>query len=222
MLGTQEFGPKKIFDIGGVVITETVVVTWIIMAIIMVFVTIATRKKDKVPKGLQNFVEFIVEAINGLVDNTMGPNGKPYRAYMGTLIIFIGIMNIIGLLGLRPPTADANTTMAFSIITFFMIQYTGIKRKKLGYLKGFFEPFWPMFPLNVIGELANPISLGFRLFGNVVGGLVIMSLLYGALGMLAFVPLPAIFHIYFDLFAGLLQSFIFMMLSMVLVSMAMD
>ncbi len=222
MLGTQEFGPKKIFDVGGVVITETVVVTWIVMALIMIFVTIATKKKDKVPTGLQNFVEFIVEVINGLVDTTMGPNGKPYRAYMGTLIIFIALMNIIGLFGLRPPTADANTTMALSIITFLMIQYSGLKKKKLGYLKGFFEPFFLMFPLNIIGELANPVSLGFRLFGNIVGGLVIMSLLYGALGMFAIVPIPAVFHVYFDLFAGLLQSFIFMMLSMVLVSMAMD
>ncbi len=222
MLGTQEFGPKVIFDVAGVEITETVVVTWVIMAIIMIFVSLATRKNEKVPRGVQNVVEAIVETINNLVDNTMGAHSKPYRAYMGTLLIFIGIANISGLFGFRPPTADANTTMALSIMTFVMIQYAGLKNQKLGYLKGFFEPFWLMFPMNVIGELANPISLGFRLFGNIVGGLVIMNLLYGALGYFAIIPVPALFHIYFDLFAGLLQSFIFMMLTMVLVSMAIE
>ncbi len=222
MSGTQEFGPKIIFKIAGIEITETVVVTWILMALIMLFVFIATRKKDKIPSGLQNFIEFLVETINNLVDTTMGSKAKSYRAYMGTIVIFIALANIIGLFGLRPPTADANTTMALSIMTFVMIQYAGLKNQKAGYLKGFFEPFWLMFPMNVIGELANPISLGFRLFGNIVGGLVIMSLLYGALGNLALLPLPAIFHIYFDLFSGLLQSFIFMMLSMVLVSMAIE
>ncbi len=222
MLGMQEFGPKIIFDIAGVEITETVVVTWIIMAIIMIFVTVATRKKDKVPRGLQNFVEFIVETLNNLVETTMGSHAKSYRAYMGTLIIFIALANISGLFGLRPPTADANTTMALSMMTFFMIQYAGLKNQKLGYIKGFFEPFFLMFPMNVIGELANPISLGFRLFGNIVGGLVIMSLLYGALGYIAILPIPALFHVYFDLFSGLLQSFIFMMLTMVLVSMAIE
>lgn len=222
MLGMQEFGPKIIFQVAGVEITETVVVTWILMALIMIFVSFATRRKDKVPYGIQNFMEFLVETLNNLVDTTMGSHAKAYRSYMSTLIIFIALANISGLFGLRPPTADANTTMALSVMTFIMIQYAGIKNRKLGYVKGFFEPFFLMFPMNVIGELANPISLGFRLFGNIVGGLVIMSLLYGALGYIAILPLPALFHVYFDLFSGLLQSFIFMMLSMVLVSMAIE
>ncbi len=109
----------------------------------------------------------------------------------------------------------------------------GIKSKGTGtYLKGFLEPFPALLPLNIIGELANPISLGFRLFGNIIGGLIIMNLLYGALAGLSGylgIPLPifqagipAVLHIYFDLFAGLLQSFIFTMLTMVFVSMAMD
>ncbi len=222
MLGTQEFGPKVIFDVAGIEITETVVVTWILMLAIMIFVTIATRRKDKIPYGIQNVIEVIVETINKLVETTMGKHAKKYRAYVGTIVIFIALANISGLFGLRPPTADANTTMALSVMTFLMIQYAGIKNQKMGYFKGFFEPFFLMFPMNVIGELANPVSLGFRLFGNIVGGMVIMSLMYSALGYFALIPLPAVFHIYFDLFAGLLQSFIFMMLTMVLVSMAIE
>jgi F-type H+-transporting ATPase subunit a len=102
-----------------------------------------------------------------------------------------------------------------------------------GYLKGFLEPFPALLPLNLMGELATPVSLAFRLFGNIVGGLIIMNLLYGALGGLTTsllginvpflqVGVPAALHIYFDLFAGLLQSFIFTMLTMVFVSIAMD
>ncbi|PKM70034.1 MAG: F0F1 ATP synthase subunit A, partial [Firmicutes bacterium HGW-Firmicutes-18] len=109
------------------------------------------------------------------------------------------------------------------------------RKKGIGkYLKGFTEPLLPMLPLNIIGELATPISLGFRLFGNIIGGLIIMNLIYSALAALssmlfgpAMIPvfqagLPAVLHVYFDLFAGVLQSFIFTMLTMVYVSMAMD
>ncbi len=222
MLGTQEFGPKIIMDIGGLQIGESVVVTWIIMAVIMIFVTIATKRKDDVPYGLQNFIEILVDTINNLVDTTMGECGKKYAPYMGTLVIYLAFANLAGLFGLRPPTADVNTTMALAMITFFMIHISGLYYRRGAYLKGFLEPFPLLLPLNLIGELATPISLGFRLFGNIVGGLIIMSLLYGFMGFLAVIPIPALLHVYFDLFAGLLQSFIFMMLTMVFVAMAIE
>ncbi len=222
MLGTQEFGPKIIMDIGGFQIGESVVVTWIIMAVIMIFVSFATRHKDDVPNSLQNFSEMLVDTINNLVETTMGESGKKYAPYMGTLVIYLAFANLSGLFGLRPPTADVNTTMALAMITFFMIHISGLYHRKGAYLKGFLEPIPFLLPLNIIGELATPISLGFRLFGNIVGGLIIMSLLYGFMGWLALIPIPALLHVYFDLFAGLLQSFIFMMLTMVFVAMAIE
>ncbi|PID82775.1 MAG: ATP synthase F0 subunit A [Clostridiales bacterium] len=222
MLGTQEFGPKIAIEFGDFAISESVVVMWIIMAVIMIFVTIATRKKDDVPTGLQNFVEMLVDSIYKLVDTTMGEKGRLYAPYMGTLVIFLALANIAGMFGLRPPTADVNTTMALAIMTFLMIHISGLYYRKGAYLKGFLEPMPFLLPLNIIGELATPISLGFRLFGNIVGGLIIMSLLYGALGWFAIIPVPAVLHIYFDLFAGFLQSFIFMMLTMVFVAMAIE
>jgi len=234
-LGTEGFGPRVVFEFGnGIVITETVTVTWFIMFVLVVFSILATRNLQKVPKGMQIITEAIVDGINGLTKQTMGEHRINFAPYVGTLILFIMLANIAGLFGLRPPTADANTTLSLAIMTFFMIHGFGIISKGLGgYLKGFLEPMWFLLPLNIIGELATPISLGFRLFGNIVGGMIIMGLLYGALGGLTTflfginipflqVGIPAFLHIYFDLFAGLLQSFIFTMLTMVFVSIAMD
>ncbi|MCK8059865.1 MULTISPECIES: F0F1 ATP synthase subunit A [unclassified Fusibacter] len=221
MPGTQGFGPE-IIQIGDFQLSQTVTVTWFIMAVIMIFVLVATKKKENVPTGLQNVVEVLVDAINGLVKQTMGEHRMNFAPYMGTLLIFLAVANLSGLFGFRPPTADVNTTMALAIMTFFAIHVLGTVSKGAGYFKGFLEPFPLLLPLNIIGELATPISLGFRLFGNIVGGTIIMSLLYGALGTFALIPIPAVLHVYFDLFAGLLQSFIFTMLTMVFVSMAID
>jgi len=227
------FGPRIIFEIGGIPITETVTNTWLIMIAVIVFSYFATRNLEKIPGKLQNALEALVDAIYGLTKQSMGDDKVGFAPYMGTLLIYLTIANLLGLVGFRPPTADVNTTLSLAIMTFAMIHGFGMKSKGVGtYLKGFTEPFAALTPLNVIGELATPISLGFRLFGNIVGGLIIMSLLYSALAVLSAkiglgIPIfqtavPAPFHIYFDLFAGVLQSFIFVMLSMVFVSMAMD
>lgn len=228
------FGPNIVFTLpGNVPVTETVTVTWFIMAVLAVFSYFATRNFDKVPKKFQNVVELLVESIYNLTAQTMGEDKIRFAPYMGTIIIFIAISNLSGLLGLRPPTADVNTTLALAIMTFVMVHYNSVKSNGLGtYLKGYLEPLPALLPLNIIGELANPISLSFRLFGNIVGGLIIMNLLYGALASLSgslglSIPIfqagiPAVLHIYFDLFAGLLQSFIFTMLTMVFIAMAMD
>ncbi|MFZ5968889.1 MAG: F0F1 ATP synthase subunit A [Bacillota bacterium] len=228
------FGPRVIFELpGGIPITETVTTTWIIMAVLTIFALIATRKFESVPKGLQNVVELLVDGVHKLTAQTMGEDKIAFAPYIGTLLMYLVCANLAGLFGFRPPTADVNTTLALALMTFVMIHFSGMKRKGVGtYLKGFLEPFPVMLPLNVIGELATPISLSFRLFGNIVGGLIIMNLLYGALATLSMklgigVPvlqtgIPAVLHIYFDVFAGVLQSFIFSMLTMVFVSIAMD
>lgn len=218
----EGFGPTYLFDLFGIPISETVFNTWIIMAVIMIAVSLAVRNFKTVPSGVQNVVEIVVDGINGLVKQTMGEHRMNFAPYMGTLLIFIAFANIAGLFGLFPPTADINTTLALAIMTFFAIHFFGVKSKGGGYFKGFLEPFPLLLPLNIIGELATPISLGFRLFGNVLGGMIIMTLLYNALGLMAIVPIPAVLHVYFDLFSGLLQSFIFTMLTMVFVSMAVD
>ncbi len=218
----EGFGPTYMFDLFGIPISETVFVTWIIMAVVMIFVLLTARNFEKIPRGMQNFLELLVGGINNLVGQTMGEHNIQFAPYMGTLLIFIGLANISGLFTLRPPTADVNTTLALALMTFFMIHFFGLKSKGGAYIKGFAEPFALMLPMNIIGELATPISLGFRLFGNVLGGMIIMTLLYKALSFFALIPFPAVLHVYFDLFSGLLQSFIFTMLTMVFVAMAID
>jgi F-type H+-transporting ATPase subunit a len=234
-LGTEGFGPRQVFEIlPKVWVSETVTVTWFIMAIVILLAYLGSRNLQKVPGKKQLVVETLVSGINGMTKQTMGEKNLNFAPYMGTLIIFIGVSNISGLFGLRPPTADVNTTMALAIMTFIMIHFFAVKSKgPVAHVKGFFEPFALLLPLNILGELATPISLGFRLFGNIVGGLIIMSLLYGALGYASSalvgigvpflqIGIPAVLHVYFDLFAGLLQSFIFVMLTMVFVSMNME
>ncbi|MDO5095000.1 MAG: F0F1 ATP synthase subunit A [Peptostreptococcaceae bacterium] len=236
----MEFGAKVVYTfsediplIGGFRLTETLVVMWGISLFLIISAYLLTRNFQKVPKGVQNAVEVLVGAIYNLTASTMGEDKIGFAPYIGTIILFIAFSNLSGLFALRPPTADLNTTLSLSLMTFFLIHGSGIRKKGLGkYLKGFSEPFVLLTPINVIGELATPISLSFRLFGNLVGGLIIMSLVYIALGNLSAmiginipilqIGIPVILHGYFDLFSGLLQTFIFTMLSMIFISGAMD
>lgn len=214
-------------------ISETVVTSWIIIAALALVSFLLTRNLKKVPTSkVQIMLEFVVGMIANLVTDTMGekavkrmPNMIPY---IGSLFLFFACSNLIGLLGFRSPTTDLDTTLAWALITFFMIYYAGVKFNGFGYFKGLLEPNPLLLPLNLIGELAKPVSLSFRPFGNILGGAVIMKLLYDFLGYLStLIPgvtipfgqliIPVPLHLYFDMFAGLLQSFIFIMLTMVFV-----
>ncbi len=229
----EGFGPKLI-NIAGIQISETLIVTWIIMVVLVIVSIIVTRNFHKIPRGRQNAVEAIVDTINNLTIETMGEQNKKFAPYIGTLLVFILFANLIGLVGLRPPTADLNTTLALGIITFILIHFFSIKSDGIkSYVKGYFEPLPFLFPINVLGDIATPISLSFRLFGNIVGGLIVMSLLYSALASfsaaigLTSIPvlqtaIPVAFHLYFDMFSGALQSFIFVMLTMAFITMSME
>jgi len=153
-MGGEGFGPRIVFYLpGNIPVTETVTVTWFIMAILALFSYIATRNFDKIPKGLQNFIEALVESTNNLTRQTMGEDKMGFAPYMGTILIFLAIANIAGLFGLRPPTADVNTTLGLAMITFFMIHGNGMRKEGVGgYLKGFLDPLPALLPLNIIGE----------------------------------------------------------------------
>ncbi len=214
--------PTVYFQIGPIVIDETIVSLWAIMAIMVVFSIILTRNFKWLPSGRQNLIEMVVDGIASFVGFIMGEHRKGFTAYIGTIIIFILLANLAGLWSfglLRPPTADVRTTLALGLLTFFGINYHAIKAKGLfKYLRGFLDPFPLFLPMNIIGELAKPVSLGFRLFGNIFGGLVIVGLVYQGLPFL--VPIPL--HLYFDLFSGLLQTLVFSILTMVFFSLAID
>ncbi|WP_341875802.1 F0F1 ATP synthase subunit A [Defluviitalea saccharophila] len=207
-------------------ITTTIVNTWIIMAVLLglaLIVRILIHRFEEIPKGFQNVIELLVEVFYSFTATTMGENNKGFAPFYGSMFLFILLANLSGLVGLRPPTADLATTLALALITFFMIQGYGLRDKGIvNYVKGFFEPIPLLFPLNVIGELANPVSLSFRLFGNILGGTIIMALWYAMPWIPVKIGIPAFLHAYFDVFAGVLQTFIFVMLSMTFVSSAMD
>lgn len=184
------------------------------------FVKRAAEKADptKKPSGLLHLMEIFVEAVTSLVDQTMGVARRGFVPYMGTILLFLIFANLLGLLGLTPPTSDYNVTCTLALMTFVQIHFFSIKSNGFGnYLKGYFEPMPVLFPINLMGEIATPISLSFRLFGNILSGMIIMELVHSALSKisLALVPLSAVLHAYFDVFSGLLQAFIFTMLTMV-------
>ena len=198
-------------------ITTTHICVLIVMLIIIGFCIAANRAikhATEVPGGFQNVVELIVEKLDGMIEGVMGKQAVRFRNYIGTIFIFILISNISGLLGLRPPTADYGVTFALGIITFILIHFNKFKYQKVsGVLKGLCEP-WPIWaPINIISDLAVPVSLSLRLFANILSGTAIMALIYALLNKVAIIW-PAALHVYFDLFSGAIQTYVFCMLTM--------
>lgn len=201
-------------------ITTTHVSILIVMIVILIFAAAARIKiahAEEYPSGFQNVVEMIVEMLDNMVENSMGVHAKKFRNYIGTIFIFIFISNISGLVGLRPPTADYGVTLPLGLITFSMIQFNNIKYNKFGAFTDLFKPLPFLFPINLIGEIAVPFSLSLRLFGNVLSGTVMMSLIYSLLSNIA-IGWTGFLHIYFDLFSGAIQTYVFCMLTMVFVT----
>ncbi len=224
-------GPKIIFsfDIFGITIniTETIVLGWFVIALITALVLFLTHGigKNKIPTKRQAIAEWMVTSVNKLVKESMGEQHMGYAPYMATIFSFSLFGSLISLIGLRSVTADFNTTFGWALVTFAMITFAKIKTDGiLGYFKGFVSPIFVMAPLNVISEVATPVSMGFRHFGNIAGGMVITSLIYFALtglsnalglGIPIFtIGIPAVLSVYFDLFSGFMQAYIFIMLSM--------
>lgn len=182
----------------------------------------AMKKGTEVPGGFQNVVELIVEKLDGMVDSTMGKSAPKFYNYVGTIFIFILFSNISGLLGLRPPTADYGVTFPLGVLTFILIHFNQFKHQKpkaiWADMCSPLPPWLPIwFPINVISEIAVPISLSLRLFANVLSGTIMMALIYGLLGAIATVW-PAALHVYFDLFSGAIQTYVFCMLTMTYIS----
>ena len=174
-------------------------------------------KAREVPEGFQNVVELIVEKLDAMVDAPMGKAAPKFYNYIGTIFIFILVSNISGLLGLRPPTADYGVTLPLGVLTFLLIHYNQFKYQKpkeSGRHVFPLSPWLPIWlPINLISEIAVPISLSLRLFANVLSGTVMMALIYGLLGVIA-TAWPAALHVYFDLFSGAIQTYVFCMLTM--------
>lgn len=201
--------------------TETLRNTWIIggfmiLAAVLLRLNMKKWNADK-PTGVQNAVEAVVEAFHGYVRSIMGEKYTFFGNYFFTVFFLLLFSNLAGLVLLRNPTADITFTFAFSILTFLAIHGFGMAKSKKAYFKGLIEPHPVMLPLNLIGEIAPVISLAMRIFGVVVGGLIISVLLYNVAPWPLRLGFPVIVHGYFDVFAGLLHAFLFLTLSMVFI-----
>lgn len=173
--------------------------------------------EDETPGMFLNVVELVVEMLQTMVDGIMGKNANRFVNYLSTLFLFIIISNIAGLFGLRPPTADYGVTVCLGLITFVLIHFNGIKKNRLSHFTALFQPIWFLFPINLIGEFAVPLSLSLRLFGNIMSGTVLMGLIYDLLKPFT-IGYPAVLHAYFDLFSGCIQAYVFCMLTMVYIN----
>ncbi|MCL2096417.1 MAG: F0F1 ATP synthase subunit A [Oscillospiraceae bacterium] len=211
-----------LFEIGGekVYITQSIFATWVVMAVLIafaVFVRIKLKSFKQIPSGFQNMVETAVDAIANLTRTNLGEKFDYLGGYFFAVFAFILASNYSGLFGLRPPTSDIATTLALALTVFVLLHYFGIKMRKGQYFKDYLSPFFLFLPMNIIGEISRPISLSFRLFGNILGGLIILEIIYGLPVFVRF-AMPAALHGWFDLFSGGLQAFVFTVLSITYIS----
>ncbi len=194
---------------------DAIAYTWLIIALLLILSTLATKGLKSVPGGLQNFMEVIIGGIENMVLETMGEHGKPFFPLIATLAIFILVSNLIGLVpGFFPPTANINTTAACAVIVFVATHVVGIKEHGIKYIKHFLGPIiWlapMMFFIEVIGHFSRVISLTLRLFGNMNGHELVLMIFFGLAPFL--VPLPMMLM---GVLVSFIQAFVFMLLAMI-------
>ena len=222
----------------GNVVTQTTISLLVVTVILVLLAFVATKTLAKRPGRMQVVFEKLMTMLYGLVRDTMGEHNMRFAPYIGTLFLSSIFCTLIGMTQILPSaTKDLSVTLAWALVTTGMVWYNNIKNFGFGtWLKGFTEPIVVMTPMNIVSEIAQPISLAFRHFGNVAGGGVLTALIYAALGGLTqivfgWLPdqilevfptvfqigIPAVLSIYFDLFSGFVQALVFSLLTMVYV-----
>jgi F-type H+-transporting ATPase subunit a len=204
-------------------LTTTHISLIILSVVLLVFALIARSKivkceANETPGKLQVICEILVTTVDNMVRGIMGDNGPKFRNWIGTVFVFALVCNLSGLFGLRPPTADYGVTLAIGLITFFIIHYNGVRKNGGAHFTNLTKPYFILFPINLIGEIAVPLSLSLRLFGNVLSGTVMMGLIYGLLSPPITTGIPAVLHVYFDIFSGCIQAYVFCMLTIVYIN----
>jgi len=224
------------FPIQDLLITEAQINSWLVVIALFFFCLYMTHGlSEKCTTRRQHLAEWVVETVDHLVVENMGPFFSGYSAFIIAILALSAFSSLLSLLGLFPPTSDINVVGGWAILVFILITHYKLKGGFLNYLKGFTEPIFIMAPLNVLGEVATPVSMAFRHYGNVLSGSVISVLIAAALtalsnfvlgwlpGFLGEIPflrigLPAVLSVYFDIFSGCMQAYIFAMLTMLNIS----
>jgi len=203
--------------IGPVPISQPVVATWIIMALMVAGSLVLTRHLRLRPGKVQAAMELITGAIDGQIREVMQADPAPYRALIGTILLFVLVANWSGALpGVSPPTAHLETDAALALIVFAATLWFGIRTLGLwGYLRTFAEPSWVMIPLNLVEQITRHFSLVIRLFGNVMSGVFVIAIMLSLAGLFVPIPLMAL-----DLLTGAIQAYIFAILACVFIGAA--
>ncbi|MCC8064707.1 MAG: F0F1 ATP synthase subunit A [Clostridiales bacterium] len=216
----EELNCETVFSIGGIDILESTVVTWIIMAVLLLGSFLLTRNlKVRNISKRQAAVEFCVTKLEDIVTDMVGEEGRSYVPYLITVLLYIGFANLIGIFGFKPPTKDLNVTIALAVMSIILVQVASIRaRGTKGWLHSFLEPVPVVVPFNILDLITRPLSLCMRLFGNVLGAFVIMELIE------AVVPavFPMIASLYFDIFDGILQAYVFVFLTSIYIKEAIE
>ena len=196
---------------GGIEVAESTVISWVIMAIIMILTLVLTRNmKVENPGKLQVGVEYVVESLQNIVRGIVGHEGERYVPYLATVLVFLGISNVFAVTGMKPPTKDLNVSAAVALMSIVLVQIASIRQNRVkGWLKGFTKPIAVVTPINIMELAIRPLSLCMRLFGNVLGAFVVMKLLEHLVPII----LPAVFSLYFDFCDGLIQAYVFVFLT---------
>lgn len=206
----------------GLNLSTTIVYTWLAMAVLIIAalvlrLTVIRRMKDR-PEGVQNVLEAAVEAVVNYVHSKAHGMGEGFSAYIFTIAAFLIMCAVLELFGFHTPAADITMTFALAFMTFVLINVYGIRRKGLkGRVKALASPSPAILPIRLITDLALPVSMSARLFGNMLGGMIVIDLIYDSLGNYA-VGIPSMFGLYFNVFHPLIQAFIFVTLTLTFIN----
>ena len=232
LLGTKESEAFSVsiwasrVDMGGYTISSTVLVTWIIMAILLLLAVlirllVIPRMQDH-PRGIQNVLEIIVETACSYTKSNVGDLGDNLPAYIFSVAVFMVSCAAVEFMGVRAPTSDITMTFALALITFILINFYGFRQKGIGgRFHAMAQPTPIIFPIKVVSDCAVPVSLACRLFGNMMGGMIVMDLLYFALGNAA-IGFPSVLGLYFNVFHPLIQVYIFVTLTLTFIREAVE
>jgi F-type H+-transporting ATPase subunit a len=201
-----------VFHAGPIPVTETVVTTWLLVAVLAAGCKLATRQLAVVPSAVQAMLETLVEGIAEQLRSVIGREPWQFMPLIGTLFVFLVAANLSGLLpGVHAPTASVETPAALAAVVFFSVHYYGVRLNGFGgYLKGYLKPNPIMLPLNVLSEFTRSFSLAMRLFGNVMSGELVLAIVVALAGL--FVPIP---FMLFEILVALVQAYIFSVLAAV-------
>lgn len=219
--GGMEEGVQVVFELYGLEVTSEITTMWGVMLFLTIISFLATRNLQRIPSGLQNIMEFVIESLINFLAGIMGEaRAKKYLPLLASLFITILISNYSGILpgaghtpGLKAPTSNWSVTLGLAIVVFLAVQFYGFQARGPGYLKHFFEPLPFMFPLNIIEQFTRVLSLSLRLFGNVYGEEMVVAGLFALVPLFVPIPMQAL-----GLLFGFIQAFVFTLLAAIYIS----